>query len=133
MEEEKLSAEGLVQASENWEDDPVPPDVGLFRSRMRELHDLSHVVTGYGRDPLGELCLLTFTYRQFGNLGRLLIVAMAWSQIPRPGRAAVFEAWRNGKSCGWLGDRALSPPTVSRRSIGRRAPSADRAAPPRPG
>jgi ubiquinone biosynthesis protein COQ4 len=105
MEEEKLSAEGLVQASENWEDDPVPPDVGLFRSRMRELHDLSHVVTGYGRDPLGELCLLTFTYRQFGNLGRLLIVAMAWSQIPRPGRAAVFEAWRNGKSCGWLGDR----------------------------
>ena len=105
MEEEQLSAEGLVQASENWEDDPMPPDIDLFRARMRELHDVSHVVTGYGRDPLGELCLLTFTYRQFGNLGRLLIVAMAWSQIPKPGRAAVFEAWRNGKSCAWLGDQ----------------------------
>jgi len=105
MEEEQLSAEGLVQASESWEDDPMPPDIDLFRARMRELHDVSHVVTGYGRDPLGELCLLTFTYRQFGNLGRLLIVAMAWSQIPAPGRAAVFEAWRNGKSCAWLGDQ----------------------------
>ena len=105
MEEEKLSAEGLVQASESWEDDPMPPDIDLFRARMRELHDVSHVVTGYGRDPLGELCLLAFTYRQFGNLGRLLIVAMAWSQIPKPGRAAVFEAWRNGKSCAWLGDQ----------------------------
>jgi len=105
MEEEQLSAEGLVQASESWEDDPMPPDIDLFRARMRELHDVSHVVTGYGRDPLGELCLLAFTYRQFGNLGRLLIVAMAWSQIPAPGRAAVFEAWRNGKSCAWLGDQ----------------------------
>jgi ubiquinone biosynthesis protein COQ4 len=102
MEEEQLSAQGLVQASESWEDDPMPPDIDLFRTRMRELHDVSHVVTGYGRDPLGELCLLTFTYRQFGNLGRLLIVAMAWSQIPKTGRAAVFEAWRNGKTCAWL-------------------------------
>jgi ubiquinone biosynthesis protein COQ4 len=105
MEQEQLSAQGLVQASESWEDDPMPPDIDLFRARMRELHDVSHVVTGYGRDPLGELCLLAFTYRQFGNLGRLLIVAMAWSQIPAPGRAAVFEAWRNGKSCTWLGDQ----------------------------
>jgi ubiquinone biosynthesis protein COQ4 len=105
MEEEQLSAQGLVQASETWEDDPMPPDIDLFRARMRELHDVSHVVTGYGRDPLGELCLLAFTYRQFGNLGRLLIVAMAWRQIPKRGRAAVFEAWRNGKSCAWLGDK----------------------------
>jgi ubiquinone biosynthesis protein COQ4 len=105
MEEEKLSAQGLVQASESWVDDPMPPDVDLFRARMRELHDVSHVVTGYGRDPLGEACLLAFTFRQFGNLGRLLIVAMAWPQIPKPGRAAVREAWRNGKTCAWLGDQ----------------------------
>jgi ubiquinone biosynthesis protein COQ4 len=105
MEAEDLSAQALVAASQSWEQDPVPPDIELFRTRMRELHDVSHVVTGYGRDTLGELCLLTFTYRQFGNLGRVMIVAMAWSKIPKPARAAVFEAWRNGKSCHWLGDQ----------------------------
>jgi len=102
MEAEDLSAQALVQASESWERDPVPPDIELFRTRMRELHDVTHIVTGYGRDPLGELCLLTHTYRQQGNLGRVMIVAMAWSRLPKPARAAVFEAWRNGKSCGWL-------------------------------
>src|SRR5271154_3555875 len=49
----------------------MPPDVELFRRRMRELHDVTHTVTGYGRDQLGELCLLTFMYRQQGNLGML--------------------------------------------------------------
>jgi len=105
MESEDLSAQALVQASQSWERDPVPPDVELFRTRMRELHDVSHVVTGYGRDPLGELCLLTHSYRQQGNLGRLMIVAMAWGRLPKPARAAVFEAWRNGNSCAWLADQ----------------------------
>jgi len=105
MEAEDLSAQALVQASESWERDPLPPDMDLFRARMRELHDVSHVVTGYGRDPLGELCLLTHGYRQQGNLGRLMIVAMAWGRLPKPARRAVFEAWRNGKSCGWLADQ----------------------------
>ena len=102
MEAEDLSAQALVQASESWERDPVPRDVELFRTRLRELHDVTHIITGYGRDPLGELSLLTHTYRQLGNLGRVMIVAMAWSQLPKAARAAVFEAWRNGKRCGWL-------------------------------
>ena len=105
MEAEDLSAQALVAASESWEHDPLPPDMDLFRTRMRELHDVSHVVTGYGRDPLGELCLLTHAYRQQGNLGRLMIVAMAWGRLPKPARRAVLEAWRNGKTCGWLADQ----------------------------
>ena len=28
------------------------------------MHDLWHVTTGYGRDALGELSLLAFTYAQ---------------------------------------------------------------------
>jgi ubiquinone biosynthesis protein COQ4 len=105
MEAEDLSAQALVQASESWQSDSVPPDVDLFRTRMRELHDLSHVVTGYGRDPLGEACLLIFTYRQQGNLGRLMIVAMAWGRLPKAARWAVYEAWRNGKTGGWFADQ----------------------------
>jgi len=105
MESEDLSAQALVQASESWEGDPLPADMDLFRTRMRELHDVSHVVTGYGRDPLVELCLLTHAYRQQGNLGRLMIVTMAWGRLPKAARRAVFEAWRNGKTCFWLADQ----------------------------
>jgi len=102
MEAEDLSAEALVTASEDWDNDPVPPDVHRFRARMRELHDVNHVVTGYGRDPLGELCLLTFVYRQNGNLGMLMVVAMAWGRLPRAARKAIGEAWRLGGKARWL-------------------------------
>lgn len=104
MEEEKLSADGLVQASQDWEQDPVPPDMALYRERMRDAHDLTHVLTGYGRDPLGELCLLAFNYAHSRNLGMALIVAMSWPQLPKTARAAVREAWRNGKKARWIQD-----------------------------
>ncbi len=102
MEAEILSAQGLVEASQGWDNNSVPPDVEFFRRRLREMHDLIHTVTGYGRDQLGELCLLTFVYRQQGNLGMLMIVAVAWSRLPPHARKAVREAWRNGKKACWL-------------------------------
>ncbi|HEY5082929.1 MAG TPA: Coq4 family protein, partial [Rhizomicrobium sp.] len=102
VESENISAQGLVDASQSWDNDPMPADVELFRRRMRELHDVTHTVTGYGRDQLGELCLLTFMYRQQGNLGMLLIVIMAWNQLPKTARKAVYEAWRNGPKARWL-------------------------------
>lgn len=72
---------------------------------MRELHDVNHVVTGYGRDQLGELCLMTFMYRQTGNLGMLMLVVMAWRQLPKIARAAVREAWRHGRKAAWLAEQ----------------------------
>ena len=75
----------------------MPPDVSLFLERMRDAHDLTHILTGYGRDPLGELCLLAFMYQHSKNLGQALIVAMSWPRLPKAARAAVREAWRNGK------------------------------------
>jgi ubiquinone biosynthesis protein COQ4 len=105
MESEDLSAEALVMASQDWDNEPVPLDVQRFRARMRELHDINHVVTGYGRDPLGELCLLTFVYRQYGNLGMLMVVAMSWGRLPPAARKAVREAWRHGSKARWFGDQ----------------------------
>jgi ubiquinone biosynthesis protein COQ4 len=102
MESEKLSANGLVQASQDWDSDPVHPDAELFRTRMRDAHDLTHILTGYGRDPLGELCLLAFMFRHSRNLGQALIVAMAWSRLPVAARAAVKQAFRNGKKAQWF-------------------------------
>jgi len=99
MAEENLSPDGLLAPSQSWDEEPAPPDVKLFRERMRDMHDLTHVLTGYGRDPLGELCLLAFTYPHTGNLGMALIVLMGFLQINSwPVRRAVLEAWRHGRA-----------------------------------
>jgi ubiquinone biosynthesis protein COQ4 len=107
MAAENLSAEGLVEASRITMRSLPADDVTLFRERSREMHDLLHVVTGYGRDPLGEACLVAFSYAQTGLKGFAVIAAFAARRIAqaRPGqpiRRAVFEGWRHGRSAGWL-------------------------------
>ena len=105
MKAENLTAEGLVEASQSWENDPVPADMELFRARMRDAHDLTHVLTGYGRDPLGEICLLAFMHAHNRNAGALLLVLMSLKHMPPRARRAVFEAWRNGRKARWLQDQ----------------------------
>jgi ubiquinone biosynthesis protein COQ4 len=105
METENLTADGLVQASQSWENDPVPAEMELFRARMRDAHDLTHVLTGYGRNGLGEACLLAFMYAHNRNRGALLILLMSVKRMPRAARHAVFEAWRNGRKARWLQDQ----------------------------
>ena len=104
MEEENLSADGLVEASRtaDWDTDVVPPEMDFFRSRMRDSHDLTHILTGYGRDPLGELCLLAFMYRHTRNLGMAFMVAMSWPRLPDTAKDAVKEGWRNGAKATWF-------------------------------
>jgi ubiquinone biosynthesis protein COQ4 len=98
MASENLSPEGLVAPSQAYRDDQVSDDVTLFRDRMRDMHDLTHTLTGYGRDPLGELCLLAFTFSHTGNLGMGLIVLMGFFKIKSwPVRRAVLEGLRHGR------------------------------------
>lgn len=105
MASENLSPEGLVAPSQAYRDDLVSDDVALFRDRMRDTHDLTHILTGYGRDPLGELCLLAFMYAHTGNLGMALIVLMGFSKIEsKAARKAVIEAWRHGRKARWFAD-----------------------------
>lgn len=106
MATENLSAEGLVEASK-VERPPMPDDVTLFRERNREMHDLLHIVTGYGRDPLGEACLVAFSFAQMRLKGFALIALHAGRRISKalPGNPvwrAVFEGYRHGRSAGWL-------------------------------
>jgi ubiquinone biosynthesis protein COQ4 len=107
MEAEQLTADGLVGASEAGRPDILPPTASLFRDRMRDMHDLTHVITGYGRDGLGELCLLAFMFRHTGNLGGALIALMGLGKFARhgagrPAREAVFEAFAHGGKSAWL-------------------------------
>lgn len=101
MQNENLTAAGLVNAS-NWDNDPVSTDAALFRERMTVAHDLTHVLTGYGRDPLGEMCLLAFMNRHSRNLGQILIIAMSWLRMPPAWRAAIRRAWHDGKKASWM-------------------------------
>ena len=102
MQAENLSAEGLAAPSRAWGEDNLSADIVLFRDRMRDMHDLNHVLTGYGRDPLGELCLLAFMFAHTRNFGMAMLVLMGLPRLRWPGRRAVWQAWRNGRKARWF-------------------------------
>jgi ubiquinone biosynthesis protein COQ4 len=102
---EEITADGLTDASVEGRDETRELSAAQikYHERMRDAHDLWHVTTGYGRDPLGELCLLAVTYRQLGNLGILVIVAAGFfvtrKEAPELGIGrALREAFRLGKA-----------------------------------
>jgi len=76
---EQLSADGLSQASEQRAQviNFIDPRAETLSTRLRDMHDLWHVVTGYGRDLVGEDALLAFTWAQTRNRGIRLIVFLA--------------------------------------------------------
>jgi len=103
------SAKGLADVS-NTEDtarEAYHP-YAWFGRRTRDVHDLWHVLTRYrADDPLGELCLVAFSYAQTGGLGWGLIAlggaVKAWrSPGGRPAIRAIREGWRNGRRAAWL-------------------------------
>lgn len=105
---EKLSADGLVRisrtgVSQPWLDSADP--VAWYGRRVRDAHDLWHVLTGYGRDPLGEASLVAFSYSQTRGLGWLLIalgVLARGGRRVRGVRAAILEGFRLGRRASWL-------------------------------
>ena len=64
MTNEGITAEGLIEASENTYAELTDEDLIRYTMRTREMHDLWHVITGYGRDQLGEVCVVAFSYAQ---------------------------------------------------------------------
>lgn len=114
MTHEGLSAEGLAQASEDGgiNDDRADlfkgSDMETYGNWIRDTHDLYHVTTGYGRDELGELSLLAFSFAQTGNWGIAFIVLMAAlqskfnSEDKSPVFTLIWEGYRNGKRAKWL-------------------------------
>ena len=77
--------------------------VQWFGFRSRDTHDLMHVLTGYGRDALGEQCVLLFTHGQQPSHGHLLIGyagALNIKQNVRGSKAPVFKAVRQAQKTG---------------------------------
>jgi len=110
MAEEQLTADGLVAASEieRKHDLERSEDQEFYGARVRDQHDLWHVTTGYGRDALGELSLLAFSYAQTGTLGIGFIVVMATLTFGKEYmqtynvRQAAWEGYQLGRRAKWL-------------------------------
>ncbi len=111
MEGEDLTPDGLIDAAEEAGIDfRGETQFEEFRRLFLHLdvsHDLWHVLTGYGRDALGELCNLAYTRTQTRNPGfRLIIfiglIAQKLEQPSQPLMKAVAEGARIGRNAKWI-------------------------------
>ncbi|GAB5455150.1 MAG: hypothetical protein Hens2KO_13790 [Henriciella sp.] len=106
MEREGLTAHGLVDESlqQRAHHTKYDDDLLWYSDRLRDTHDMYHVLTGYGRDALGEDALLGYTHSQHGGLGVSFIAFMGNRQIakeaPKEARVkdVLAEGRRNGKA-----------------------------------
>lgn len=77
-----------------------------FRERGLLTHDLWHVLTGYGTDPLGEAALLAFSCAQMpGRANRLLMIGAGLRSAAEVGigfAGYLYRAWRRGRRAVWL-------------------------------
>ncbi len=102
FERENISTEGLAQASEaatGRADHGVSQDEQIYGSRLRNLHDVFHVLAGYDRDLRGESAVLAFTIGQNYNRGIAYLVwnalrAEGWNS---PGGKLIREGYRRGR------------------------------------
>src|SRR5262245_26727036 len=103
-----IDAQGLVDASEEADrtarEVPLDADRDWFYARLRDMHDLWHVLTGYGRDVAGEAALLSFSYAQTRNRGIGAIVLAAIAKGPKglDWPRYLFRAWRRGRRAALL-------------------------------
>jgi ubiquinone biosynthesis protein COQ4 len=79
MRSEQLAPDGIVSEFRNADTStPVPdPEMEWFFERMDTMHDLWHVLTGYGRDEAGEVANLAFTLAQFPTRGLAILTLAA--------------------------------------------------------
>ncbi len=114
MESEGLSAAGLVAEADRLGRPKFDDLVQWFGDRSRDTHDLFHVLTGYGRDALGEQCVLLFTHGQSPQQGHLLIGYAGAANIKKmvwgskaPVMGAVRQAARTGRGAPQLIEQSI--------------------------
>jgi ubiquinone biosynthesis protein COQ4 len=102
---QQITADGLVDASEEGYDRAALDDERmLFSNRMRDMHDLWHVVSGYRGDLIGEAAVLALSYVQTKNPGVGLIAAMGFVQTGGfpDARRTIKSGYTRGKRAAWL-------------------------------
>ena len=106
MAEEGLTAQGLVDESDKFRENAksYADDFDWYTKRLRDTHDMFHILTGYGRDPLGEACLLSFTHPQHKARGFLIVGFMATFEVKKRVKNAVdvWACFKEGRLNGGL-------------------------------
>ncbi|HLK24669.1 MAG TPA: Coq4 family protein [Caulobacteraceae bacterium] len=141
LNDNKFSPEGMIDESHKG----IPPaelerhhPYAWFFRRVRDLHDIWHVLTGYDRDALGEMCLVAFSFQETHGLGWALIAGGGFLRAHGPAagkaRRALLEARRRGKKAAWLPgedyDKVLVEPLEAARArLGLTPPVAYEAVP----
>jgi ubiquinone biosynthesis protein COQ4 len=109
-----LDAQGLVdaelksEATTNRFEGIQDPAREWFGNRLRDMHDLWHVLTGYGRDEAGEAANLAFSFAQTPFRGIALILFGIVLSSPPEGHSRrqwvryLYRAWRRGRRTAWL-------------------------------
>ena len=99
-----ITAEGIIAAAElgrtktaSW-----PEDLRYIEERLRDSHDLGHVVTGYGTDVGGELAILAFGLAQVFQPGVGLICGLAYVRRHPPVNAMMTLGYRRGQRAAYL-------------------------------
>ena len=117
MEREGLSAAGLVAESERRPGKlrGHKDDLLWYGNRLRDTHDMYHILTGYGRDALGEASLLGFTHSQHGGLGVSFICFMGGRQIAKhaPREADIPSVIKEGRRNGKIAKRLIEQDIIA--------------------
>lgn len=115
MEKLGFSAAGLVAEYEDWRGDRprINDKVEWYVDRLRDTHDLLHLLTGIGPDALGEQCLGAFVFKQRRSIGHIFL-AYVGAMILKShvkGRApimrAIYDSQRAGMACSRIAEESI--------------------------
>ncbi|WP_313010750.1 Coq4 family protein [Brevundimonas sp.] len=109
IDERNLSAYGLAGESQKVADTEIEAahPYAWYARRLRDIHDLWHILTGYRTDALGEACVVAFSLPQtrsagFGLIAAGVAIEAARARTGYPCARAILQAWRRGKRAAWL-------------------------------
>ena len=109
IEERDFSAYGLAEESRKVADTEIDAahPYAWYARRLRDVHDIWHVLTGYQTDALGEACVVAFSYPQTRSTGFGLIAAGVALEFMRartghPCARAILQAFQRGRRAAWL-------------------------------
>lgn len=109
VEENEIDVVGFAEASLRHmaREDYATDEAWTLANRLRDIHDIVHVISGYGTDLLGEMCTLAFGIRQDPRPRATCFqirtnVSIYHRHGLRHAEAAIGQAFRRGRRVGLM-------------------------------